>query len=100
MTQGLWGIGRVSHCSVFFITAIVLVRYQNATMADRTLTNLLYSDEGIPTDGWCSKCGQLFLTPPVAMADPEKATRDFYTAFAAHKCPHRLLGEDNAASSS
>jgi hypothetical protein len=97
---GAPGHVRVSHCSVLFITAIVLVRYQNATMADRTLTNLLYSDQGIPTHGWCNKCRQLFLTPPDAMVDPEKATRDFYTAFAAHECPHRFLGEDNAASSS
>ena len=52
MTEGFWGIVRLSPCSVVFIIAIVLVRCQNATMADRTLTDLLYSDEGIPTHGW------------------------------------------------
>ncbi len=55
-------------------------------MADRTLTGLLYSREGIPTQGRCSSCGQTFSTTPDALADPEKATRDFYTAYAAHMC--------------
>ncbi len=59
---------------------------QTATMAARTLTGLLYTHEGIPTHGQCNQCGQLFTTAPDAQADPEKATRDFYAAFAAHEC--------------
>jgi len=42
--------------------------------------------EGVPTSGRCSRCGRLFTTLPDALADPGKATRDFYTAFGAHEC--------------
>jgi len=55
-------------------------------MADRTLTDLTYSGEGIPTHARCSRCRQVFTTPPGATANPEKATRDFYSAFATHIC--------------
>jgi hypothetical protein len=55
-------------------------------MADRTLTDLTYTREGIPTRGRCTQCSQLFSTPPEARATPEQATRDFYAAFAAHQC--------------
>ncbi len=53
---------------------------------------MTYSSEGIPTQGRCSKCGQLFSTPPDATANPEKATRDFYATFAAHECLTPNLG--------
>ncbi len=52
----------------------------------RTLIDLTYSGEAIPTHGRCSLCSQVFCTPLEAMADAEKATRDFYAAFAAHLC--------------
>lgn len=55
-------------------------------MADRTLTDLTYTREGIPTHGRCTQCSQIFSTPPEARANAEKATRDFYAGFAAHKC--------------
>jgi len=55
-------------------------------MADRTLTDLTYTREGIPTHGRCTKCGKIFNTPPEATANPEKATWDFYAAFAGHQC--------------
>ena len=71
---------------MILVTAQFRNRPQTAAMADRTLTGLLYSREGIPTQGQCSGCGQTFTTIPDALADPEKATRDFYTAFAAHEC--------------
>jgi hypothetical protein len=52
----------------------------------RTLIDLTYSGGAIPTQGQCSQCGQVFCTPLEALADPERATRDFYSAFAAHVC--------------
>jgi hypothetical protein len=61
-------------------------------MADRTLTDLTYSPEGIPARARCTKCKQIFNTPPEAMCNPEKATRDFYAAFAAHQCLAENLG--------
>jgi hypothetical protein len=61
-------------------------------MADRTLTDLTYSREGIPTHGRCTQCCQIFSTSPEATANPEKATRDFYTAFTAHQCLAKNLG--------
>jgi hypothetical protein len=61
-------------------------------MADRTLTDLTYSRDGIPAHGRCTRCSQIFSTPPEATANPETATRDFYAAFAAHQCLTKNLG--------
>jgi hypothetical protein len=71
---------------VIFVTAPLLPRLQTATMANRTLKSVTYSEEGLPTSGWCSECGRLFSAPADASDNPEGATRDFYTAFAAHEC--------------
>lgn len=60
-------------------------------MADRTLTDLTYTREGIPTHGRCTKCSQIFSTPPEARANPEKATHDFYAAFGVHQCLAKSL---------
>ena len=51
----------------------------------RTLKDITYS-ECIPTYGRCSKCGRSFTTSPEAQVNPERATRDFYTAFGLHEC--------------
>jgi ferredoxin len=61
-------------------------------MADRTLTDLTYTRGAIPTRGRCSDCGKIFTTPLDAVANPEKATRDFYAAFAVHQCLAKNLG--------
>ncbi len=61
-------------------------------MVDRTLMDMTYSREGIPTRGRCSKCSQIFSNPPEAGTNPQKATRDFYAAFAAHQCLAKNLG--------
>jgi hypothetical protein len=51
----------------------------------RTLKDITYS-ECIPAYGCCSKCGMRFTTSLEAQANPEEATRDFYSAFGVHEC--------------
>jgi hypothetical protein len=70
---------------VIFITALLLLGRQTATMANRTLNDMTYR-EGLPASGRCSKCGQLFSALSVGTDNPERVTRDFYTAFGAHEC--------------
>jgi hypothetical protein len=36
--------------------------------------------------GRCTVCGRPFTTPDDALADPPKATWDFYKAFDLHEC--------------
>lgn len=54
-------------------------------MASRTLKDIIYT-QAVPTFGQCAQCHQPFRTPSDAMADREKATRDFYAAFILHEC--------------
>ena len=54
-------------------------------MTLRTLCDMTYS-EGTPTSGRCTVCGRLFTTSVAALADPQKATWDFYKTFDLHKC--------------
>ena len=70
---------------MIFIAAPILLGHQTATMVNRTLTDMTYS-EGVPMSGRCNKCGRLFTTQPDALAQPGDATRDFYAAFGAHEC--------------
>jgi len=71
---------------VIFITAPALLRDQIATMANRTLKDVTYSD-ALPISGRCSECGRLFSSPSDTTDDLGRATRDFYTAFAAMNAP-------------
>ncbi len=54
-------------------------------MTLRTLRDVNYS-EAVPISGRCTVCGQIFTTPPGALADPQKATWDFYKAYDLHTC--------------
>jgi len=75
----------MSHRAVIFITDPALLGHQTPEMAERTLKDVTYS-EAIPTSGRCSECGRPFSTPRDAMADPGRATKDFYSAFVTHEC--------------
>ena len=70
---------------VISITAPILIADQTPIMAHRTLCDMTYN-EAVPASGRCSVCGQQFMTPPEALADPQKATWDFYNAFDRHEC--------------
>ena len=79
------GIVRRSHSGVILITAPVSLGHQTATMANRTLKDMTYT-EGLPASGRCSECGRLFSALPDDTENTERVTRDFYTTFAAHEC--------------
>jgi hypothetical protein len=79
------GIVRRSHSGVILITAPALLGHQTATMANRTLKDMTYS-EGLPASGRCSECGRLFSALPDGTENSERVTRDFYSAFGAHEC--------------
>jgi hypothetical protein len=59
----------------------------------RILTEMNYSEEGVPMSGQCGYCRQLFSTSVEALSDTGKATQDFYTAFLRHECSD-TKGED------
>ncbi|MGB6332304.1 MAG: hypothetical protein WBF41_11065, partial [Candidatus Sulfotelmatobacter sp.] len=70
------------------ITAPIFVKRPTLTMTHQTLRDVTYR-EAIPTSGRCTICGHIFTTPADALADPQKATWDFYKAFELHECvPH------------
>ena len=54
-------------------------------MVERTMSSVTYSD-AVPTFAVCSVCRKVFRTLPAALADAEKATREFYLAFEKHQC--------------
>lgn len=64
--------------------------FSQDNMTHRTLRDMTYR-EGIPMSGRCTVCGQRFRTPAHALADPQKATWDFYRAFDLHECTVQTL---------
>jgi hypothetical protein len=55
------------------------------SMAHRALKDITYI-RGIARYGRCNRCGRSFTMPSEAITNPEKAVRDFQTAFDLHEC--------------